>query len=65
MGEMMKAATAFDVPEVRMSVKDQKRLVELLEKRKQSSTRTKSDRDALAKVNEEIVELLENSRRKD
>ena len=61
--EMMKAAAAFDVPEVRMSVKDQKRLAELLEKRKQGSTR--SDKDALAKVNEEIVELLENSRRKE
>lgn len=58
---IMKAATVFDVPEVRMSAKDKKKLAELLEKRKQGNIR--SDKDTLAKINEEIVELLENSRR--
>ena len=61
METILKASTAFDVPEVRMSMRDQKKLAELMEKRKQGSIR--SDKDTLAKINEEICELLENSRR--
>lgn len=61
METILKASTAFDVPEVRMSMRDQKKLAELMEKRKQGSIR--SDKDTLAEINEQICELLENSRR--
>ena len=62
MSEMMKAAAAFDIPEVRMSVKEQKRLAELMEKRKQLEAR--SDQGAIEKIDAEIEELRADSRRK-